>query len=176
DYLNSFDKIVLCFDKDEPHIRSDGTSFFPGQEAAEKVAALFPLGKVRILTLKEAKDANDYLKAGLEKAFTKEWWGAPTWSPVGIKQANDLWEVVRAAKYAKYESVPYPWDGLNQLTYGLRTSELVTITADPGVGKTSVLRETVFNILNTIRANSDDKRNIGVMYLEEPNKDTLYGL
>lgn len=176
DYLNSFDKIVLCFDKDEPHKRPDGTVYYPGQEAAEKVASMFPLGKVRLLTLKDAKDANDYLKNGWRDRFSKEWWGASTWSPVGIKQANDLWEIVRAAKYAKYESVPYSFEGLNKLTYGLRTSELVTITADPGVGKTSVLRETVFKILNTVRENIDDKRNIGVMYLEEPNKDTLYGL
>lgn len=176
EYLNSFETIVLCFDRDEPHTRPDGTHWYPGQEAAQKVASMFSLGKVRVFTLKDAKDANDYLRNGWGEKFQREWWAAPNWSPVGIKQAGDMWETVKAKKYTKYTSVPYPWDGLNQLTYGLRTSELVVITANPKVGKTSVLREAVFKILNTIRENEEDKRNIGVMFLEEPNDDTLYGL
>src|SRR5271165_1640725 len=76
EYINSFETIVICFDKDEAHFRPDGTSFYPGQEAALKVAALFPLGKVKILTLKEYKDANDYLKNNKKQEFKTEWWQA----------------------------------------------------------------------------------------------------
>lgn len=171
EYLNSFDEIVLCFDNDEGKTQPDGTVKHPGQDAAVEVAKMFPLGKVRILTLTKGKDANDYLRAGWGKDFVSEWWQAPRWTPVGIKHAKDLWDEVK--KIPDYDSVPYPWDGLNDLTYGIRLSELVTITANPKVGKTSILREIVYNILNHTK---DDPRKIGLMFLEEPNRDTLLGL
>jgi twinkle protein len=174
EYLNSFEKIVLCFDKDEPHKRADGTVFLPGQEAAESVAKLFPLGKVRLLTLKDAKDANDYLRQGWGDRFAKEWWAAPIFSPVGLKNAKDMWDDF--IKEDEFESIDYPWEGLNKLTYGLRTSEFVTITANPGVGKTSVVREVVFNILQTILSNKDDTRCVGLMMLEDSNTESLRGL
>lgn len=163
EYLNSFKKVVIAFDNDKP-----------GQEAVEKCAVMFPLGKVRILTLKEGKDANDYLKAGKSRLFQDEWWKAPTWSPVGLKNAKDLWD--EFIKEDEFESVLYPWDGLNKLTYGLRTSEFVTITANPGVGKTSVVREVIFNILQKILTTKDDSRCVGMMMLEDSVKESLRGL
>lgn len=174
EYLNTFDKVVLCFDKDDEHKSPDGLVHYPGQEAAQKVAAMFPLGKVRLMTLRKAKDANDYLKAGLSKEYLEEWWAAKEWTPVGLRLAKDMWEEV--IKNDTRECIPYPWEGLNKLTYGIRTSEFVTITAFPGVGKTSVVREVVFNILQTILANKDDNRGVGLMMLEDSNRETLLGL
>lgn len=168
EYLNSFEKIVICFDKDEPHKRADGTTFFPGQEAAEACASKFPLGKVRLLTLKDAKDANDYLKKGWTDKFSKEWWAAPEWTPAGLKLAKDLWEEVRVQK--NYETVSYPWGGLNNLTYGMRLSEVVLITADTGVGKTSVVKEIEHHLLK------NTTRGVGLLHLEESNGDSLLGL
>ena len=55
----------------------------------------------------------------------------------------------------------YPWKGLNELTYGIRASEMVMITAGSGLGKSQVIREIIYNIL----INTDS--NIGVMMLEE---------
>lgn len=177
EYLNAFKNIVICFDNDKFHKKADGTPYNPGQEAAEQVASMFELGKVRILCLRDAKDANDYLKKGWGERFQKEWWDAKQWSPVGIQHAKDCWEDVLLAKTTKYDSIDYPWEGLNKLTYGLRPSELVTITANPKVGKTSVLREVVFNIIQKImEKESEDSRRVGVMFLEEPKKDTLLGL
>lgn len=173
-YLNSFAQIVVCFDKDEPHYKSDNSVFHPGQDAAQLVAAMFPLGKVRILTLKDAKDANDYLTKGWVPKFHDEWWKAPMYSPVGLRNAKDMWE--EFIREDQYESIQYPWDGLNRLTYGLRTSEFVTITANPGVGKTSVVREVVFNVLQKILNNKDDSRCVGLMMLEDSNTESLRGL
>ena len=42
EYLNSFPEIVLCFDKDEAKITSDGTKRYPGQEASGGVCQTFP--------------------------------------------------------------------------------------------------------------------------------------
>lgn len=163
EYLNSFDKIVLCLDSDKQ-----------GLDAAEKIASSgFALGKVRLVKLQKAKDANDYLRNGWTKEFMQEWWNAPEWTPVGIQHAKDCWLEVLKAKQTKYEAVDWPWGGLNQLTYGIRPSELVTITANPKVGKTSILRETVYHVIQQI-INTGGR--VGVMFLEEPKKDTLLGL
>ena len=170
EYLNSFPYIVIVFDKDEAKVNAKtGQIRYPGQEAALAVAGMFPIGKVKILTLAEAKDPNDYLKAGLREQFNREWWAAPSFTPSGLKLGREMWEEVSEPK--NYETVPYPWTDLNSQTYGIRLSELVVITAETGVGKTSTLREIVFNI----RKEKPDS-GIGLMYLEEPNSDTALGL
>lgn len=169
EYLNSFDSIVVCFDADEPKVNPEtGETRYPGQEAALAVAAMFPIGKVRILTLKEHKDANDYLLAGKTKEFTNEWWSAPTFTPTGIKLGKDMWDEISKPK--NYETCPYPFARLNEKTYGIRLSELVIITAETGIGKTSVLKEIEYYILK------NTERGVGFLHLEEPNSDTALGL
>jgi CRISPR/Cas system-associated endonuclease/helicase Cas3 len=42
---------------------------------------------------------------------------------------------------------PYPFAGLNKLTYGVRLSEFVVINAPTGVGKTSLLKEIEYAVL-----------------------------
>lgn len=168
EYVTSFDEIVLCFDKDKGQIRNDGTVYHPGQDAAKAVAGILPLGKVRIVTLSDYKDANDYLRAGKDKAFIKEWWGAPNWTPAGIRLGKDLWDDIKDHK--EIETVMYPWEGLNLLTYGIRLGEFVVITADTGVGKTSILKEIEHLLLKSTT------RGVGFLHLEESNSDTGLGL
>lgn len=168
EYLNSFETIVLNFDKDAPKVSPDGTVRYPGQEAALGVAALFELGKVKILTLADAKDANEYLVNGWAERYTKEWWQAPLYTPSGLKLGKDMWDEVSVIP--KYETVPYPWDEFNKMTYGIRLSEAVLITADTGVGKTKLLSEIEHHILKTTESG------VGFLHLEEPNRDTALGL
>jgi Autographiviridae DNA primase/helicase len=168
EYLVSFEKIVLVFDADKTQARQDGSTVNPGQDAAKAVAAILPLGKVRVVTLVQGKDANEYLQRGLSSDFQKEWWNAPDWTPAGIRLGKDLWEDIKTPK--SNESINYPWDALNELTYGIRPSELVIVTAETGVGKTSVLKEIEHHLL----ANSP--HSIGLLHLEESNGDTGLGL
>lgn len=168
EYLNSFENIVLVFDNDEAKLGPDGVKHYPGQEAAIQVAQLFGPKKVRILTLSKAKDANDYLKLGLRTEFVKEWWGAPVYTPDGIRLGSDLWEEIRTPKNT--ESVQFPWTGLNDLTYGIRLSELLVITANPKIGKTSIVREIEHYLLK-----HTDKA-LGIIHLEESNRDSGLGL
>jgi twinkle protein len=168
-YLDSFDTIVVCFDKDEPKLNpATGATHYPGQEAALAVAGMFKPGKVRILTLSDYKDANDYLLNGKQKEFYNEWWAAPTYTPAGLRLWSSLWEDVSKPK--NYESISYPWEGLNTATYGLRLSEFVLITAEPKIGKTSFVKEIAHHILN------NSKYNLGLMLFEETNGDTAIGL
>jgi hypothetical protein len=75
--LDSFESVVVCLDADTAKVRADGTVFYPGQEAAKKIAELFRPGKVRVLTLKEGKDPNDYLKNGRSQRVCKGVVGCP---------------------------------------------------------------------------------------------------
>jgi twinkle protein len=170
EYLNSFPCIVVCFDKDEAKVNErTGAIRYPGQEAALAVAGMFPVGKVKILTLADGKDANDYLKAGKREAWNREWWAAPSFTPSGLILGRDMWQEVSERK--NYETVPYPWDLLNSQTYGLRLSEFVVVTGETGDGKTSVLKEIEYNIRKV-----NPEAAIGLLHLEETNGDTALGL
>lgn len=159
EYLNNFRCIALAFDNDKV-----------GQEAATKIAKLFGAGKCKILQFDPAyKDACDYLKAGKGREFTEVLYNSAAYSPSGIVDMYDLHEkYLDRRKKLVNSSVQYPFKGLNDMTYGLRTSEVVVATAPTGIGKTEFIR----SIQNNIIATTEEK--LGVMYLEEDCADT-YG-
>lgn len=162
EYLNSFEVIVLAFDSDEP-----------GQRAAEKVANLFEIGKVKILRLRHGKDANEYAQRNLKKEYIDEWFRSPTYTPSGLKLGKDMWDEI--VNRPKHFSVDYPFSGLNRTTYGLRLSELVIVTAETGVGKTSVLKEIEHSLL--VNKELEEKgMGVGFLHFEETNYDTVLGL
>jgi len=157
EYLNSFEKIVLCFDSDEQ-----------GQQATNQVAELFG-SKVCIFKHKpDMKDACDYLSAGKSKEFIDSWYSAEKFVPDGIIAGSTLWDEVNAP--VEKAEVDYPYQGINSLTYGIRKGELVTVTAGSGLGKSQFLREIVWQILNK------STENIGLMFLEESVKKTAKSL
>jgi len=147
EWLNSFEHIVISFDSDAP-----------GKAAALAVAELFG-AKCKIVTLNQHKDACDYLSKGDSKAYVEQWWAASPFIPDGIVAGNTLWELVN--KPVDKAEVLYPWQGLNELTYGIRKGELVTVTAGSGLGKSLFLREVVYHILK----NSEAK--MGLLFMEE---------
>lgn len=163
EYLNSFDTIVFAFDSDEA-----------GRKAAKACAgAGFALGKVKVLSLRKHKDANAYLMAKDAEGFVKEWWQAPAYKPDGLKLGSDMWQEI--IERQEHFTTPYPWEGLNKLTFGIRLSELVVVTADTGVGKTSVLKH-IEHLLLTNEEVVEKKYGVGFLHLEEPNGDTALGL
>lgn len=163
EYLNSFETIVICFDNDEA-----------GQKAAKACANLgFSLGKLKVMTPRLHKDASDYLLARQGDQFVREWWQAPVTRPDGIKFGSDMWEEI--INRQESFTVLYPFDGMNEKTFGIRLSELVIITADTGVGKTSYLK----HIEHKLLTDEEVIRNgygVGFLHLEEPNGDTALGL
>ena len=163
EYLNSFDNIVFCFDNDEP-----------GKKAAKAVSnAGFSLGKVKVLTLRKHKDANEYLKAGDVEAFVREWWQAPIHRPDGLKMGSELFPEIMDRK--EHFTTMYPFHGLNSLTYGIRLSEFVVFTADTGIGKTLVLKHIEHKLLTDPEV-KEKGYGVGFLHLEEPNGDTALGL
>lgn len=163
DYLDSFEKIVFCFDNDE------------AGRAAVKIAADigFPIGKVFVCSLRRHKDANEYLLAGEREEFSREWWGASEHRPDGLVLGSELWDEIINWKHDY--SVPWPWEGLNKKTYGLRLSEMVIVTAETKVGKTTLLKMLEHSLLTNPELIA---QNIGVGFLhfEEPKRLTALGL
>jgi len=157
EYINSFENIVLCFDGDEPGIK-----------AAKEVAELFG-SKCKIFKpVADYKDACDWLSESKEAAFVDRWWRAEPFVPDGIISGSTLWDVVSTPMAPA--DCDYPWRGLNDITYGIRFGELVTVTAGSGLGKSQVLREIVWHLIQKT------KDNIGLMFLEESVRKTALSL
>lgn len=153
EWLDTFDNIVICFDSDEQ-----------GRAAASQVAELFgPKARV-VKHLPEFKDACDYLAVGQGKEFVDAWWKAEQFVPDGIVSGATLWELVNQP--VEKADVMYPFLGMNELTYGIRCGELITVTAGSGLGKSQFLREIVYHVLK------NSQHNIGLMFLEESIKKT----
>ena len=153
EWLNSFESIVICLDNDEA-----------GRKASRELADLFG-GKSKVFKhLNDYKDACDYLRDNQKDLFVNQWWRADQHVPDGIISGSSLWDLV--SKPLEPAQCLYPWSGLNELTYGIRHGELVTITAGSGLGKSQLLREVVWHLLQ----NTND--NIGLMFLEESIRKT----
>ena len=153
EYINSFETIVLCFDADEP-----------GTKAAAEVAELFG-SKVKVFKHSgEYKDACDYIRDEAGKSFVDDWWKSETYTPDGIIAGSTLWSEVN--RPVEKSSAMYPWGGVNELTYGLRPAELVTVCAGSGLGKSQFLREILWHLIKSTDSN------IGCMFLEESVRKT----
>jgi len=155
EFLEKFDTVVINFDNDKP-----------GRDAAKKVARILSPGKAKIMNLPEDfKDANDMLRKGSSHAYTTAWWSAKIYTPSGVVNAGDLKD--KYFNREKKESVPYPWEGLNQKLYGLRSGELVTLTGGTGLGKSSITRELEHWLI------TQTQDNVGIVALEEHDMRTL---
>jgi len=158
DFLNSYETIVICFDADEA-----------GQKASRQVAELFEPNKCRIVAMdKKLKDASGYLSEKKSQDFNQMWWAAKTFTPAGIINLRDVGEELY--EEGNKTTCLYPWAGLNEKLYGVRTGELVTLTAGTGTGKSSVMRELMHHVLKNAEGN------IGVISLEENTRSTIFHL
>lgn len=158
-YLNSFEKIYVCFDNDRA-----------GKEAEKSLRGLFDGNKVYHVELNpELKDANGYLTSGREKEFVNAWWNAKNYLPEGV--INSFSDIEKILNSKDNESIAqYPFPTLNEMTYGIRSKELVLFTAQEKVGKTEVMRAIEHHLLKTT------DYNIGIIHLEEQEKRSVQGL
>jgi twinkle protein len=155
DYLNTFEEIILMFDMDDP-----------GRKASIECAEILPVGKVKIASL-PYKDANECLVNGRPDAIISAIWNAKPYRPDGIVSAKELKDLVMQDDGPM--GFPYPFSRLNEITRGIRSSELVVITSGSGMGKTTFVREVAYALHR-------DGKKVGMIMLEESNKRTLQGL
>jgi len=149
DFLTTFDNVVICFDNDDA-----------GRKASARVAEMLS-PKAKVMSL-QYKDANEYLINNKKNQFVQDWWAAKTYTPDGIISGNDMWDTI--IEGSTEAAINYPYQGLQDLTYGIRMGELVTVTAGSGLGKSQFLRELIYHVFK----NTND--NIGMMFMEESVK------
>lgn len=155
EWIEKFDEVVICFDMDEA-----------GKTAAKECAALLSIGKAKIMSL-PLKDPNEMLKAGRVEELYKATWNAEEYRPDGIVSGSELWDEIDKPVEC---GLSYPFPKLTELTYGIRTSELIVFGAGTGMGKTEFFKEIEAHLL------LEHKQNIGIIHLEEQTKDTILGL
>jgi twinkle protein len=157
EWLASFERVYLALDDDAP-----------GRDAAANVAKLFDYNKVYQVKFSPHKDANDLLKSGNGDELKNIWWNAKKYLPETI--VSSFSDFKKILEEEQPPSVPYPFRTLNEMTYGIRTSESVLITAQEGVGKTELMHTLEHHLLKE----TDDA--IGAIFLEEPKARHLQAI
>ena len=159
DYLNSFEKIYLCFDQDEA-----------GKKAAQEVASLFDFNKVYNIKLSTFKDANDFLQNKKEIQFQRIWYNAKRFQPDNIiSTLAEFNSIILENKTEPWLS--YPFKCLQTTTKGIRRGEITLWTALEGQGKTEIIRAIEYHILKNY-----PNENIACIHLEESKDRQLKGL
>lgn len=157
-WLDSFEKVIVMFDNDEA-----------GREAVRSIEGLLKPNKLYIATL-PLKDPNECLLAGRSDEINKAIWSAKKYTPDGIINAKDTWDIVNVADEEE-QGYEYPWNiELNKMTMGLRKGELTVLTAGTGVGKSTFVRGIAYDL----GVNKGLK--VGMLMLEENIKRTVKGL
>ncbi len=146
DFLESYEKVLLCFDNDEP-----------GHTATEAVLSLLSPGKGYTVDLGDYKDANEAL-VGDPKFLRQSIWEAKEYRPDGIVVLSEMRSRVAEPLVM---GTAYPWETLNSITFGHRPQELITWTAGTGTGKTAVVSELVYHMV------VNQGLRVGLIYLEE---------
>lgn len=150
EYLLGFKEVILAFDNDKA-----------GRDAAIEVAKLFPPSFCKIANF-TLKDANEMLKAGLEKQMNDSLWDAKVYMPEGIISGADV--LSKLMNEEKRVSYPFPsfMEGTNQKTKGIRMGELDIYTSGTGSGKTTLIKQLQYHFYNTTEFNQ------ALIHLEEP--------
>ncbi len=154
DWVRSFDTVVLCLDNDEA-----------GEKAKAEAIKYVGADKVRLAKLPVKDPSQMFIEKGGQQLLLTIW-EASKYTPVGILGRDELWEALKA--YNDIESVPYPMclDALNTKTKGMRENEIVLFTSGTGSGKSTILREIVWHIIDTTPSM------VGIVSLEESPAET----
>jgi twinkle protein len=147
EYLDSFDKLIVCFDNDEP-----------GREAAKKVVELFGAKAATFRYNDDYKDASEFLSRRGEPFFARGWNEAEAYKPEGIVTITDIKQRLLTPPEP---GVPWCFETLTDLTYGRRKGELYAFGAGVGVGKTDVFTQQIAYDIEKLG------KRVGVIYLEQ---------
>lgn len=148
-WLNRFDKIVICPDQDEA-----------GKKAVEALVKVLPKNKVYVMEL-PMKDSNELLMAGREKEWINAYFKAKQYTPAGIVSSEELYkEVVERAKVNKLPFPPMLEKANKVLAGGVNFGYICNIIAGSGSGKSSLINQCVKYWM------TDLDMNVGVVSLE----------
>ena len=172
DYVTSHDALTIFFDDDHCTPAELQRKMMKGHEAREAVANALVGSGLSLFTVTPEdgyKDASDFLQAGKSSELAKlVQFGRRPYSSEKIVKAADL--------ELEYLLEPRPegiyvnsFPKLMEKLHGFRTRELVLLTSPSGVGKS-----TVCSIFASAFMEHGEK--LGMIYLEETNKETMQRL
>lgn len=154
-WIESFQKVILCFDNDEP-----------GQDATDEVFDFLRSGIVYRATMR-LKDANEYLEAELSKEFRELISNAqqkPIKSLYTDEEVKELVDDIINGNAEIHKGIDIGISPLDRF-FKLRDEETTTVFANPGVGKSSFCRQIVANLI---------KQRIPVLMFCLEESDTIY--
>jgi len=154
DFVNKYEKVFIAFDNDEF-----------GIEASKDVAHIIKPGKAHIVNSIH-KDANEALSKGLIDEYLQDVWSAKVYKPDAFITGEKIWQAFKERSEVKSIAYPDCLKGLNDKLFGMRLGEITLFTSGTGSGKSTVVKETILNLLEK----TEDK--IGLISLEESIGDT----
>lgn len=172
EYIKSHDALTIFFDDDYCTPKETKQGIVKGHEAREAVANAFVGSGLALMTVSPDdgfKDASDYMQAGKVTELAKlVQFGKRVYSAEKIVKANEvsLEELLEPRPEGVYVN---EFPKLMEKIHGFRTRELCLLTAPSGVGKSLVLSKFA-------NAFVDAGEKIGMIYLEETNKETMQRL
>lgn len=171
-YVTSHDALTIFFDDDHCTPAELQKKIMKGHEAREAVANALVGSGLSLFTVSPDegfKDASDYLQAGRSEDLAKlVQFGRRPYSSEKIVKACDLSmeELLEPRPEGIYVN---SFPKLMEKLHGFRTRELVLLTSPSGVGKS-----TVCSIFASAFMEANEK--LGMIYLEETNKETMQRL
>lgn len=172
EYTKSHDALTIFFDDDHCTPAELRKNIMKGHEAREAVANALVGSGISLFTITPEegyKDASDFVQAGKSSELAKLiQFGRRPYSSEKIVKAVDisLEELLEPRPEGIYVNC---FPKLMEKIHGYRTSELVLLTSPSGVGKS-----TVTSIFASAFMEAGEK--LGMIYLEESNKETIQRL
>lgn len=156
DYLNSFEKIYLALDDDDP-----------GRKAAAEIAACFEFNKIFHVKLAPYKDPHEFLEAGKISEFRNCWYNAGRFLPEGV--VSSFADVDKILDDERNDpGHPWPFKTLSYFTDGIKRGRAYLVTGLEGIGKTEFFHAVEYHLAST-----DPDANIAIIHLEEPTGENV---
>lgn len=171
-YVTSHDALTIFFDDDHCTPAELQRKIMKGHEAREAVANALVGSGMSLFTVTPEdgyKDASDFLQAGKSNELAKlVQFGRRPYSSEKIVKASDI--SIETLLEPRPEGIYVnSFPKLMEKLHGFRTRELVLLTSPSGVGKS-----TVCSIFASAFMEAGEK--LGMVYLEETNKETMQRL
>lgn len=123
--LLSYEEILLFYDMD------------PAGDLATAQSSKMLGGSVRVVEISE-KDANELMDKGKGEEIITAFFSAKEYIPSDIVTLSNIHaEILEETK----AGMPYPWESLNEITYGIFDRQIISVGAAAGAGKTVFMNQ-----------------------------------
>lgn len=149
-WLEGFDEVVVVFDNDDA-----------GRSGAQEIEGILSPDKLRIATLKQYKDPNEYYINDKGNELLEALENAKRVTPENIINADTLLDDL-LEEPEEVTGYGLPWNvKADKMIRGVRKGEITMLTAGTGIGKSTMIREIGYHLV------MEHGLKIGSMMLEE---------